>query len=83
MLKEKVAANEHFDEICLNIETPYLYYIQVIPILSRYLTFGLSLVTYMSHYAMKRKFLFTPYIIFAAAWWMNGAAWDYLKMKKI
>ena len=32
---------------------------------------------------MKRKFLFTPYIIFAAAWWMNGAAWDYLKMKKI
>ena len=36
-----------------------------------------------THYAMKRKFLFTPYITFAAAWWMNGAAWDFLNMKKI
>ena len=35
------------------------------------------------HYVMKRKFLFTPYITFAAAWWIEWSCLGSLKMKKI
>ena len=34
------------------------------------------------HYAMKRKFLFTPYITFAAAWWIEWSCLGLFKDEK-